>query len=77
MKRIVFGILTAVTAGTAALTLAAAPAHAEGYYQQPAMAYRDGRYGREFRAHQRFERLRRERMRRLWLLRHGYLRDRW
>jgi hypothetical protein len=73
MKRIVFGILSAVTAGTAALTLAASPAHAEECGPQPPYGYR---YGREFREH-RFERLRRERMRRLWLMRHGYFRDRW
>ena len=84
MKRIVIGILSAVTAGTAALTLAASPAHAEEYRPQVQVQkvdydrdYRYGRDFREFREHERMERLRRERMRRLWLMRHGYLRDRW
>ena len=68
MKRIVFGILTA---GTAALTLAASPAHADeyrgGYYDH-------GNYGREVshrhRRMNRWERMRyfrmRERLRERW-----------
>ncbi|MGZ6142259.1 MAG: hypothetical protein ACXWLM_02920 [Myxococcales bacterium] len=72
MKRIVFGILTA---GIAALTLAAAPAHADeyrdGYDQGPVYGQLSHRQ-RELR--ERRERERREHMR--WLREHRRW-DRW
>ena len=68
MKPIVFGILTA---GTAALTLAASPAHAE----ECRGGYNDhGNYGREFNyRHRRMNRW--ERMR--YVLMRERLRERW
>lgn len=81
MKRIVFGI---VTAGVAALSLAAAPAQAEEYRSEPAQIVQthydrdhdQDRRREEYR--ERMERMRRERRER-WLRMHrrGYDRDRW